>query len=149
MSQTTDDALWSRYVSTDYQLILYRVNNLDSSGDSLDDVLDTKLFDDLRERWSNQPDALDAIYRRFFGNTSKLIGTLRDQESVARRHTLHALKGNAAMLGAKRLAALAARLHDDDLHSPALLGSSAIDALEAELVLFRCVIAAHVTLDPI
>ena len=118
-----------------------------SSGDPPDEVLDTKLFDDLRGRWSNQPDALDAIYRRFFGNTSKLISTLQDQESVARQHTLHTLKGNAAMLGAKRLAALAARLHEENLHSPALL-APAIDGLEVELALFRCVMAEHVTLDP-
>ncbi len=123
------------------------MSNSDSPGDSLDVVLDTRLFDDLRHRWKSQPEALDAIYRRFFGNTSKLIGTLRDQEITARRHTLHALKGNAAMLGAARLAALAARLHDDNPDSPALL-VQAIEELEMELALFRCVIAAHVTLDP-
>jgi HPt (histidine-containing phosphotransfer) domain-containing protein len=128
-------------------LLLIRVSNSDSPGDPLDVVLDTRLFDDLRHRWSSQPEALDAIYRRFFGNTSKLIGTLRDQEIAARRHTLHALKGNAAMLGATRLAALASRLHDDNPDSPAML-AEAIEGLEIELALFRCVIAAHVTLDP-
>jgi len=123
------------------------VSNLDSSGNSLDDVLDTKLFNDLRQRMVSPPDALDAIYRRFFGNAGKLIGTLRDQESEAHRHTLHALKGSSAILGAKRLAALAARLHDENLHSPALL-AQAIEGLETELESFRRVIATRVTLDP-
>lgn len=123
------------------------MSNLNSSGDSLDDVLDTKLFNDLRHRMVSPPDALDTIYRRFFGNAGKHIDTLRDQESAARRHTLHALKGSAAILGAKRLAALSARLHDEDLHSPAML-AQAIEELETELESFRRVIAAHVTLDP-
>jgi len=93
------------------------------------------------------PDALDGIYRRFFDNAGRLIGTLRDQENAAQRHTLHALKGSAAMLGAKRLAALADCLHQEDLQSPTLL-TPAIEALETELESFRRVVAAHVVLDP-
>jgi HPt (histidine-containing phosphotransfer) domain-containing protein len=123
------------------------VSNLDSSDDSLGDVLDTKLFNDLRHRMVGQPDALDGIYRRFFGHARQLISTLRDQESDARRHTLHALKGSAAMLGAKRLAALAGRVQDGNLHSPALF-AQAIEGLEAELESFRRVVATRVALDP-
>jgi HPt (histidine-containing phosphotransfer) domain-containing protein len=125
--------------------ILNGVSNLNASGDPLDDVLDTKLFNDLR-RVVTRPDAFDTMYRNFFGNAGKLIGALRDQEGTARRHTLHTLKGSAAMLGAKRLAALAACLQDEDLHSPTLL-AEAIEGLETELDSFRRVIAQHVTLD--
>jgi HPt (histidine-containing phosphotransfer) domain-containing protein len=124
------------------------VSNLNSSDDSLDDVLDTKLFNDLHHRMIGQPDALDGIYRRFLGNAGKLIGALRDQESAEQRHTLHALKGSAAMLGAKRLAALAAHLHDEDLLAPALLAAG-IEALETELDSFRRAIATRVALDPL
>lgn len=124
------------------------MSNPNSSDDSLDDVLDTKLFNDLQQRMLSQPDALDAIYRRFLANAGKLIGTLRDQENAAQRHTLHALKGSAAMLGATRLAALAAHLHDEELLSPTLLAAG-IAALEAELASFRRVIATRVALDPL
>ncbi len=122
------------------------MSNPDASGDTLDDVLDTKLFTDLR-RVVTRPDAFDTMYRNFFGNAGKLIGALREEEGAARRHTLHTLKGSAAMLGARRLAALAARLQDQDLHSPALL-AQAIEGLETELESFRRVIAQRVTLDP-
>lgn len=95
----------------------------------------------------SRPDALANIYRMFLGNSRKLVASLRDQESAARGHTLHALKGSAAMLGARRVSALAARLQHEDLHSPALL-TEAIEALESELEIFRRVIAERVTLDP-
>src|SRR5687767_2492947 len=123
--------------------ILYGVNNLESSDDPLDDVLDTKVFNDLRHRMV--PDTLATLYRRFLSNAAETIASLRNQETAARPQTLHALKGSAAMLGAQRLAALAGCLQDDDLQSPTMLAQS-IEVLEAELELFSRVIATRITL---
>jgi HPt (histidine-containing phosphotransfer) domain-containing protein len=123
------------------------VTHPDASGGPLTDVLDTKVFNDLLQAMTSRPDALASVYRTFFGHTRKLIDTLRDQESAARGHTLHALKGSAAMLGARRFTALAARLQHEDLGSPALL-AQAIEALETELESFHRTIAARLTLEP-
>jgi HPt (histidine-containing phosphotransfer) domain-containing protein len=123
------------------------VTHPDASGGPLADVLDTKVFNDLHHAMISRPDALAGVYRTFFGHSHKLIDTLRDQESAAREHTLHALKGSAAMLGARRLAAVAARLQHENLQSPALL-AQAIETLEMELESFRRAIAARLTLEP-
>jgi HPt (histidine-containing phosphotransfer) domain-containing protein len=123
------------------------VTDLDASDDPLADVLDAKVFNDLSRTMVSRPEALANIYRMFLSNTCKLIDTLRNQEGAARQHTFHAMKGSAAMLGAKRLSALAARLQHEDLHSPAAF-AEALEELTCELELFRRVITDRVRLEP-
>jgi HPt (histidine-containing phosphotransfer) domain-containing protein len=115
-------------------------------GDELALVLDIDLFQELRESLGNQPDVVAGIYRRFLGSTANTLDELRFQKSDTRVTTLHALKGSAAMVGANRIAAVAARLQDALLHSPDAGAESAVRELEDELAAFRLALTAHLDL---
>jgi HPt (histidine-containing phosphotransfer) domain-containing protein len=104
------------------------------------EVLDSKVFHDLLESLAD-PVVVAGLYRKFVGNAAAFICELRVQEDVARLDTLHTLKGSAAMMGAKRMAALALQLQTQ-WHSSPVQVAQAIEQLEAELVKFRSAASA-------
>jgi len=81
----------------------------DPAGLTSYNVLDGTVFHELMESLS-QAEAVAAVYRKFVENAAVFIGELRDQDAAARIETLHTLKGSAAMMGASRMAELAAQL---------------------------------------
>jgi HPt (histidine-containing phosphotransfer) domain-containing protein len=115
------------------------------------DVLDASMFQDLLESLV-EPAAVAAIYRKFLDNAATFIREIASQDSAARAETLHTLKGSAAMLGANRISALAAKLQSE-LHGSIVHVDQAAHQLEDELAKFRVaaaerLLAAGVTLDP-
>ena len=103
--------------------------NRESSYDALDGGMFQELLESLQ-----RPDAVAAVYRKFIKNAAAFIGELRDQEPLARIETLHTLKGSAAMMGATRMANLAARL---EAQGAAVQVAQAMQELEGELASFR------------
>lgn len=74
-------------------------------------TLDSEVFTELYESVCEQPNTVAALYATFLDNAVRLIATLQTTESHAvRERTLHTLKGSAAMMGAARVARLAADL---------------------------------------
>ena len=114
-------------------------------------VLDARIFQDLVESLV-APVAVAAIYQKFLENAATFIRELPGQDEAARVETLHTLKGSAAMLGANRLSALAAKLQSH-LHGSIVQVDQAARELEAELAKFRVaaaerLLSAGVTMDP-
>lgn len=105
------------------------------------EVLDGSAFQELLESLG-APAAVAAIYRKFLSNATQFIRELAAQDAAARAETLHTLKGSAAMLGAIRMAALAAQL-ESHLHGSAVQVERAARDLESELARFRSAVAAR------
>lgn len=75
--------------------------------------LDQEAFDELYESVREKPDTVASLYDTFLTNAVKLIESLQTADSRSiRDKTLHALKGSAAMMGAARVARLAADLQE-------------------------------------
>ena len=115
------------------------------------EVLDVDVLHDLLASLS-EPVAVAAIYRKFVVNAAEFIGELPMQAGPARIDTLHTLKGSAAMMGAKCLAQLAARLQTQ-AETSSVQVVEAIEALTRELAKFRQEAAARLSalgapLDP-
>ncbi|WP_157994427.1 Hpt domain-containing protein [Peristeroidobacter agariperforans] len=128
-------------------------HSADVPSDSADSpaVLDPCTFQDLLDSLV-APAAVAAIYRKFLDNAATFIRELPSQDSAARVETMHTLKGSAAMLGANRVSALAAKLQSH-LHGSIVQVDQAARELEAELAKFRVaaeqrLLAAGVTFDP-
>ncbi len=114
-------------------------------------MLDALAFQDLLETLV-APAAVATVYRKFFDNAATFIRELASQDTAARIETMHTLKGSAAMLGANRVAALAAHIQSH-LHGSSIQVEQAARELEDELAKFRaaaaqCLFAAGGTLDP-
>jgi HPt (histidine-containing phosphotransfer) domain-containing protein len=106
-------------------------------------VLDFELFQDLLESLGNELGIVAGLYRRFLDNTAATLAELRRQKAETWSKTLHALKGSAGMVGANRIAAVAAELQDSLLHAPREMGKAELDVLESELALFRVTVIDH------
>lgn|GEM_PF-2400082 len=106
-------------------------------------VLDTELFQELRESLGCELDAVLRIYRRFLANAAGSLDEARRQTGAARAATLHTLKGSAAMVGANRIASVAGRLQEGLVDSPDAIAQAAIGELEGELTTFRLTLTAH------
>jgi HPt (histidine-containing phosphotransfer) domain-containing protein len=104
-------------------------------------VLDVDVLQDLLASLT-QPLAVAAVYRKFVENAAEFIRELPNQDGAARVETLHTLKGSAAMLGAKCLAQLAARLQTEAEGSSVQVAQT-MQALTEELAKFRSVAAAR------
>ena len=109
----------------------------DSAGLKANNVLDVGVFQELHESLS-QAEAVAAIYRKFIENAAVFIGELRDQNAAERSETLHTLKGSASMMGASRMAGLAASLQSQDL---SVQVEAATERLAEELESFRAVVS--------
>jgi len=101
-------------------------------------VLDVGVFQELLESLTHAA-TVAAIYRKFLENATGFIGELRDQDVAARTETFHTLKGSAAMLGANRMAALAATLQEQ---GAAVQVAAATEQLTDELEKFREAVAS-------
>ena len=106
--------------------------------ESSPNVLDVGVFHELVE--SLQADATAAVYRKFFENATLFIDELRAQDGAARIETLHTLKGSAAMMGATRMAELAAQLQAQGL---SVQVEQAIQQLSGELQTLRAAVAGR------
>jgi HPt (histidine-containing phosphotransfer) domain-containing protein len=114
-------------------------------------ALDVDVLHDLLASLS-QPVAVAAVYRKFAVNAADFIRELPKQDRAARIETLHTLKGSAAMMGAKSLAQVAARLQSEAETSSVQVVET-IEELNGELAKFRLAVAARLSelgapLDP-
>jgi HPt (histidine-containing phosphotransfer) domain-containing protein len=100
-------------------------------------VLDRHVFEELIATLGNDTARLRNVYRKFLDSTLARLAELRHQSVIDSAATFHALKGSASMVGANRLAALAAKYQDAAPGLDDETKVSAIGALEAELHLFR------------
>lgn len=99
------------------------------------EVLDVDVLHDLLGSLS-EPAIVATLYRKFVANAAEFIGELARQERGARIETLHTLKGSAAMMGAQRLARLAASLQAREASAPVQV-AQAVEELSGELAKFR------------
>ena len=107
-------------------------------------VFDTRVFQELLESLTGDLDVVVSIYRTFLGTAAILIGSLPEQDCAMQADTLHTLRGSAWMVGAERIARLAAHLQHvaaSAVHHPVI--KTRIDELTGELDLFRKAINAH------
>jgi HPt (histidine-containing phosphotransfer) domain-containing protein len=111
----------------------------DPAGLTCNNVLDGSVFHELMESLS-QAEAVAAVYRKFVENAAVFIAELRDQDATARIETLHTLKGSAAMMGATRMAELAAQLQ---AQGSSIQVEAAIQQLSGELETFRVAVASR------
>jgi HPt (histidine-containing phosphotransfer) domain-containing protein len=107
-------------------------------------VLDTSVFQELLEALGGDLDTVVSVYRIFLGSAMRLIGHLSDQHCAAQAVTLHTLKGSARMVGAVRVARLAAHLQQLAAKSVHPVIKTRIQELTGELNIFRTAIEAHV-----
>jgi HPt (histidine-containing phosphotransfer) domain-containing protein len=98
-------------------------------------VLDVGVFRELHVTLGSNTDRVRNVYTKFLDSAAKRIDELRQQPLPASLKTLHALKGSAGMVGASRLAALAARLQETTADRETLAGG--IDDIQTELTLFH------------
>jgi HPt (histidine-containing phosphotransfer) domain-containing protein len=100
-------------------------------------VLDMEVLQDLNNSLGNEPEVVRSIYMKFIETATVQLHELRAHPHAVNARTLHTLKGSAAMVGAPRVVALAARLQNGspDLRGPAI--HAALTELERELAEFR------------
>lgn len=105
--------------------------------ESHEHVLDQHVFEELVATLGNDTTRLRRVYQKFIDSTHARLEELRHQSVIESAATFHALKGSASMVGANRLAALAAKFQDA---APGLDNETKVHALaeiESELDLFR------------
>jgi HPt (histidine-containing phosphotransfer) domain-containing protein len=105
--------------------------------ESQERVLDGHVLDELIATLGNDTTRVQNVYRKFVDTTSARLVEVRTQSVTESAATFHALKGSASMVGANRLAALAAKLQEA---APGLDNETKVSAvieLETELALFR------------
>src|SRR3954469_15139569 len=73
-------------------------------------VLDRHVFEELLATLGNDTGRVSNVYRKFVDSASARLEEVRHQSVTDSVATFHALKGSASMVGANRLAALAATL---------------------------------------
>jgi HPt (histidine-containing phosphotransfer) domain-containing protein len=103
-------------------------------------ILDGHVFEELLATLGNDVDRVRNVYRKFVDSAAARLEEVRHQTVTDSAATFHALKGSASMVGANRLAAVAARLQEA---APCLDNEtkvSGIGELDAELAAFRQVL---------
>lgn len=109
--------------------------------ESPEHVLDRHVFEELVATLADTQ-RVKNVYRKFVESASARLEEARHQSVTESATTFHALKGSASMVGANRLAALAAKLQEA---APGLDNEtkvSAVGELEVELASFRDVLGA-------
>ena len=105
-------------------------------------VLDRHVFEELVATLGNDTERAGNVYRKFVESAITRLEEVRHQSVTDSAATFHALKGSASMVGANRLAALAAKLQDAAPGLDYETKVSALEELEAELATFRNVLRA-------
>jgi HPt (histidine-containing phosphotransfer) domain-containing protein len=100
-------------------------------------VLDRHVFDELLATLGNDRDRVRNVYRKFLDSAAARLEDVRHQSVTDSAATFHALKGSASMVGADRVAAVAARLQDIAPRLDNEAKVSAIGELETQLTAFR------------
>jgi len=109
-----------------------------SAGDeSQQHVLDRHVFEELFAALGNDTTRVRNVYRKFLDSTNARLEEVRHQSVTDSAATFHALKGSASMVGANRLAELAAELQQAAPRLDYETKVSAIHALQSQLALFR------------
>jgi HPt (histidine-containing phosphotransfer) domain-containing protein len=111
-------------------------------------VLDRQVFEELLATFGNDTGRVRSVYRKFVDTAATRLDEVRHQPAAASAATFHALKGSAGMLGANRLAAVAARLQEVALGLTEETKAAGIGELEAELATFRRVLSAQLSSLP-
>jgi HPt (histidine-containing phosphotransfer) domain-containing protein len=106
-------------------------------------VLDSSVFQELVETVAGDVDTVVSIYRTFFATAVMLIDSLPRESCAAQARTLHTLKGSAGMLGATRLAEMAARLQQAAVNGGEPAPGTRIADLGSELDRVRSEALAH------
>ncbi len=105
-------------------------------------VLDRHVFEELLATLGNDRGRVRNVYRKFVDSAVARLAEVRNQSVTDSAATFHALKGSASMVGANRVASVAARLQDAAPRLDIETKVSAIDELEAELAAFRQALSA-------
>jgi HPt (histidine-containing phosphotransfer) domain-containing protein len=113
-----------------------------------DDVLDMHVFEELLATLGNDTGRVRNVYRKFVESAAARLEEVRHQSVTDSAATFHALKGSASMVGAQRLAAIAARLQDAAPRLDNETKVAGIGELEAELATFRQVLSARLDALP-
>ena len=100
-------------------------------------VLDGHVFEELLATLGNDTQRMRSVYRKFVDSAANRLDEVRHQPVTGSAATFHALKGSAGMVGANRIAAVAARLQDAAPGLNEEARAAAIGELEAELETFR------------
>jgi HPt (histidine-containing phosphotransfer) domain-containing protein len=107
-------------------------------------ALDPEVFDELHNGVYQSSSTVASLYRTFTDNAARLIAMLMAAESgSARQKTLHTLKGSAEMMGAARIARLAADLQQRCATLDADALTDAIQQLDQELAQMRQAVDAQ------
>lgn len=109
---------------------------------SQDHVLDRRVFDEMLATLANDKERVRNVYRKFIDSAITRLEEVRHQSVTDSAATFHALKGSASMVGANRIATLAAKYQDA---APGLDNEtkvSAIGQLESELATFQQALSA-------
>lgn len=104
-------------------------------------VLDRHVLEELIATLGNDTGRVRNVYRKFLDSVNARLEELRHQSVIESAATLHALKGSASMVGAKRLAALAAKFQEAAPTLDDETKVSVVRELEAALALFRDVLS--------
>jgi HPt (histidine-containing phosphotransfer) domain-containing protein len=117
--------------------------------ESIAQVLDRHVFEELLATLGNDTGRVRNVYRKFVDSAVARLGEVRNQSNPESAATFHALKGSASMVGANRIAGLAACLQDaaPSLDSEAKI--AAIGEIEAELALFRSALSSLMDSEPV
>ncbi len=108
--------------------------------ESREHVLDRHVFDELLATLGNDTTRVRNVYRKFIDTAMVRLAEVHHQSVADSAATFHALKGSASMVGANRLAALAAKLQEA---APGLDNDtkvSAVRELEAQLATLQSVL---------
>jgi HPt (histidine-containing phosphotransfer) domain-containing protein len=105
--------------------------------------LDCSVLEELRGTFGSHSEQVANLYNNFLVHATRYIELLRSQSNEARATTLHTLKGSAAMMGAIRISAIAAGLHQAWQRNPEQPVEPAVRQLEEELAMFRHALAVH------
>jgi HPt (histidine-containing phosphotransfer) domain-containing protein len=105
--------------------------------ESHEPVFDRHVFEELLATLGNDTARVRSVYRKFVDSARARLEEVRHQSVTDSAATFHALKGSASMVGANRLAALAAKFQEA---APGLDNEtkvSAVGELDTELARFR------------
>jgi HPt (histidine-containing phosphotransfer) domain-containing protein len=105
--------------------------------ESHEHVLDRHVFEELVATLGNDTTRLRNVYRKFIDSSLSRLEELRHQSVIESAATFHALKGSASMVGANRLAAVAAKFQETAPGFDSETKVSAVGELESQLTLFR------------
>lgn len=103
-------------------------------------LLDRHVFEELIATLGNDTGRVRNVYRKFLDSVNARLEELRHQSVIESAATLHALKGSASMVGANRLAAVAAMFQEAAPTPDDETKVSVVREIEAELALFRDVL---------